>query len=179
MSENIEKLENQDAVQVFLEMLTPIQPRVYGFIMSFVADWNAADDIYQETTALMWKKFKEFTPGTDFLSWSLKIAHFHILSHLKKDKISKKHFSPVTLENLYDIAKSTTKDPNQSLDALRRCVQKLSEQNRKLLSLRYEDGITILKVSQRVQQSVHTLYREYRKIHMQLFRCVHREMGWH
>jgi RNA polymerase sigma-70 factor (ECF subfamily) len=178
MSESIKKTESQDSVQDFLLMHASVQHRIYGFIMSFVGNWADTDDIYQETTSVMWKKFEEFTPGTDFLSWSLKIAHFQILSHKKKAIVSKKHFSQTTLENLYEVAISSVNDSGQTIDALRNCMMKLSEQSRNLLSLRYEDGITIPKVAQRIQRSVHTLYKEYRKIHTLLFRCVRKEMGW-
>lgn len=178
MAENDRKTDNQDRVQSFLVLHSACQHRIYGFIMSLIGDWNQADDIFQETTSTLWQKFDQFVPGTDFLSWALKIAHFQVLSHTKKKNTQQKHFSPQTLENITEIAISSTKDSDISLEALRECMKKLSERSKMLLSLRYEDGATVQKVAQRVQQSVHTLYREYQKIHTQLFQCIRKRMAW-
>ena len=146
--------------------------------MSIIGDWNQADDILQETMSVLWNKFDQFIPGTDFLSWALKVAHFQILSHIKIQKTQHKYFSQETIENISEIAVSSANDSDESLKALRKCMKKLSERSRKLLSLRYEDGATIQKIAQRIQQSVNTLYKEYQKVHYQLFQCIRRQMEW-
>ncbi len=172
------KQNDQDRVQAFLRLYSEYQHRIYGFIMSFVRDWNEADDIYQETTSVLWNKFDEFVPGTDFLSWSLKVAHLQVLSHLRKKKTRRKHFSPATLENLNEVAMAAGEDSEMSIEALRNCVKKLSEQSRQLLTLRYKEGSTVSRIALRFQLSVNTLYKQYQKIHVQLFRCIRRQLGW-
>ncbi len=148
------------------------QHRIYGFIMSLVGDWNEADDIYQETTYVLWRKFEEYTLGADFLRWSFKIARFQVMSHLKKKKTQKKYFLPATLENLNEAAMSPAEDSDMTIDALRKCVNELSRRSRDFLKLRYQDDASVPKIATRFQINVNTLYKQYQKIHAQLFRCI-------
>ena len=178
MSENEITSNYPDKVQSFLHLHSSCQHRIYGFIMSFVADWNEADDIYQDTLSVLWRRFDEYVPGTDFLSWSFAIARYQILSHQKKQKTRRKYFSSATLANLQDVAAASVKDTDRSLAALRKCIRELSERSKHLLSLRYEDGASVQKIAQRVQTSAHTLYKQYRRIHAQLFRCMRKQLEW-
>ncbi|HML74129.1 MAG TPA: sigma-70 family RNA polymerase sigma factor [Anaerohalosphaeraceae bacterium] len=176
MSENSQINVNKNEVQNFLTLHSKYQHRIYSFIMSFVADWNEADDIYQETLSVLWSKFNSFSPGSDFLSWAFKIAHFQVLSHLKKQKSQKKYFCQDVLDNLKEVAIASAADSDQSLKALRICMKKLTDRNRHLLSMRYEEGATVQSIALRLQQSVNTLYKKYQQIHGQLLLCVLKQM---
>ena len=173
-----ENLDGQNKVQSFLRLYSVYQHRVYGYIMSLVGDWNQSDDIYQETTGVLWAKFDQFVPETDFLSWALKIAHFQVLSHRKRANVHRKYFSQQTLDKLNEVAISSSSDSETLLNALRKCIKQLPDRSQILISLRYEDGATAQKIAQRVQQSVNTLYKEYQKIHTQLFQCIRKQLEW-
>jgi RNA polymerase sigma-70 factor (ECF subfamily) len=177
MSHGNERVGGQgiDSVQTFIRLFNMYHHRIYGYCMSLTGNWANADDIFQETAVVLWEKFEKFEPGTDFLSWALKIAYFQFLSHRKKQAIHSKHFSTSTLENISEITTSSAKD-SVSLESLRKCVEKLPDHSKELLSLRYEDRITIQKISDRVQQSVAVLYKRYQKIHSLLFECVRRQI---
>lgn len=168
-----QNLDNMRQDQMyFLKLITVHQPRIYGFIMSLVGNWNEADDIYQETSYVLWNKFNEFTPGTDFLRWALKIARFQTLSYIKKHKTQKASFSQSCIENLSDAALDKDEDSHILVDALRECVKKLSERSRQLLRVRYQDGESVSNIALRFNFNVNTLYKQFQKIHAQLFRCI-------
>lgn len=44
----------------FGEYLRREQTRLYGYVHSLVRDLNDADDLYQQTTLILWKRFDEF-----------------------------------------------------------------------------------------------------------------------
>ena len=46
----------------------------------------------------------------------------------------------------------------QALIALRKCVKKLSDRAKELIKLRYENELTVVTISERIQQNIHTLY---------------------
>ena len=52
----------------FGRLFVQYQPRIYGYIRSLVADRSDAEDMLQETASVLWQKFDEFTPGTNFLA---------------------------------------------------------------------------------------------------------------
>jgi RNA polymerase sigma-70 factor (ECF subfamily) len=172
-------VKNKDErIKVFLRLHSIYQHRIYGFIMSAIGDWNQADDIFQETMGVLWNKFDQFVFGTNFLSWALKVTHYQILSHIKKQTTQNKYFCQETIENIREIAVSSAYDSDESLKALRKCVKKLPEKSKKMLSLRYEDGASIQMIAQQIQQSVNTLYKSFQKIHYLLFQCIRKELEW-
>src|SRR5262249_35538535 len=46
----------------FAEHLRQSQTRLYGYIHSLVRDLNDADDLFQQTSLILWKKFDEYDP---------------------------------------------------------------------------------------------------------------------
>jgi DNA-directed RNA polymerase specialized sigma24 family protein len=40
---------------------------IYVYILSLVSNTNDADDIMQETAAVLWRKFSEFNPDMAFV----------------------------------------------------------------------------------------------------------------
>lgn len=172
-----EKQVGEPKVQRFLELYTLNNRRIYSFIMSLVSNWGEADDISQETMAVLWGKFDEFTPGTDFLSWAFQVAYFQVLRHFRNKQVTRKHFNSTVLENLKEIACASAKEADDNLEALRKCIKKIPPDDQHLISLRYEDGATIKTVSLRLGRSVHMLYKEYKRIHSVLFHCIRRQLN--
>ena len=50
----------------FAEYLSQNQTRLYGYIHSLVRDLNDADDLFQQTTLILWRKFGEFDRRLSF-----------------------------------------------------------------------------------------------------------------
>ena len=161
----------------FLRLYQANELRIYGFIRSLVPDWSEADDIMQETTAVLWSKFDQFTIGTDFVSWALRVARYEVLGYLKKKKTAKLRFSSQTVEAIADKATEASGKTDVRRDALRNCISKLKEKDRKLLLLRYEIGATTRSVAKRIGRSVSTVYKALNDIHIQLLHCIRRTLA--
>ena len=52
--------------EIFTRLFLRNQKRIAGLIFSLVPQGAEADDVMQETCAVMWRKFGEFAPGSDF-----------------------------------------------------------------------------------------------------------------
>ena len=162
--------------QQFMKLYMACQRRLYGFVISLVPNWSDVDDIVQETTSVMWAKFDEFKPGTDFSAWALAIARYQVMSYRQRTKVKRRRFSDRTIEAISDIAVSTNQQEQDRRDALRKCLDKLKEKDRGILKLRYEVDASIKSVADRIGLSVNTLYKNLSRIHIQLFNCVNRTM---
>src|SRR5262245_27171270 len=73
--------------------------RVYGFIMTLVFNYHDAEEVFQNTSVVLWNKFGEFQPGSDFFAWASRVAYYEVLSLLKQRRRSRT-FSDETLELL-------------------------------------------------------------------------------
>ena len=50
-----------DRTDQFIRLFSREEPRLHAYILTMVPNWSDAADILQETSAVLWKKFDEFS----------------------------------------------------------------------------------------------------------------------
>ena len=155
-------------MQLFLKS----QRRIYGFVMTMVPNVSDADDIVQDVASVMWDKFSEYEQGTDFTAWAIAIARYKILDFLRKEKTRRKHFSEKALKIIEEIEAKEDQRQNVRIDLLHQCLKKLTSTERRIISIRYEDGMTLKNLAGRLGLNVNTMYSRLSKIHLTLLNCV-------
>ena len=165
-------VESHDFMQLFLKS----QRRIYGYVMTMVPNASDADDIVQDVASVMWNKFYEYQPGTDFTAWAITIARYKVLDFYRRQNMRRRHFSEKTLKIIEDIETKENRRHNIRLDALRKCLQKLTHAERRILLIRYEEGMTLKNLAGHVGLNINTLYSRLSRIHLMLLNCVKRVM---
>jgi RNA polymerase sigma-70 factor (ECF subfamily) len=148
------------------------QKVIYSYILSMVHNCSDADDIMQETMTLMWERFGQFQPGTNFGAWGVKVARFKTLSYLKKNKRSEEVFDESLMAQIENCYSRKVERMNTRLIALQDCLKKLNDRDRKLIRILYEEGLKITELSNRLNRPVEGLYKVIARIHTVLRRCV-------
>ena len=171
--ERIDARREEQFMQLFLKN----QRRIYAFILTLVPNWTDADDLLQESSAVLWRRFGDFEPGTDFVAWALKIARFQVLNYWKKQRRDRARFSDQTLEALADQLVLLGEVANERRNALEACLTKLPPRDRQLVELRYQPGATTQTVAERVGRSLQAVYKALNRIHDQLLLCVRRTLA--
>lgn len=166
-----------DRGQHFMRLYMVIQRRLYGFVLSLAPNATDADDIVQETVSVMWSKFDEFEPGTDFAAWAFCIARYQTLTYRRRKKSQPRQFTDQAIEAIDNISTSKTEHEDARKDALDQCLAKLKDNDRKVLYLRYEVGSTLRNVAERLDQNINTLYSTLSRIHIALLNCIRRTMS--
>ncbi len=163
-----------DRNEEFLRLLTANQRRIFGFISALVPRSSDADDVYQEVSLALWRKFDQFEPGTDFAAWANQFARYLVLKHCAKQRrLGRLVFDEELLAALADDVAAAASGPDERLEALRGCLEKLPAHSRRLLELRYESGLkTVREVAARVGRSVDATYKAISRIHDALLRCM-------
>ena len=77
----------------FLRLLIANQDKIYAFILTLVHNSTDAEDILQDATTVMWRKYDTFTPGTSFIAWGITIARMHVLKFFEKNRNCRLSFS--------------------------------------------------------------------------------------
>ncbi|MBN2211091.1 MAG: sigma-70 family RNA polymerase sigma factor [Sedimentisphaerales bacterium] len=162
--------------QQFIRLYQANEARIYGYILSMIGHWSEADDLMQETASVMWGKFEQFEPGTDFAAWGMSIAHYEILNYLKKKKEKHLQFSEETMAALHPKIEEVSQSADQFRDALRKCLSLLPDKDRLLIKLRYEMGATVRSVSERIGRQATTVYKALQRIHARLYVCIHQRL---
>ncbi len=155
----------------FLQLYSIHQSRFYAYIITIVANLADADDIFQETTTEMWRKFDQFSLGSDFVAWGMTIARYKIMEyhrHRKKSIL----FGDDTIETLEARLHQMFENGNFRIDALKFCLKKLCHYDRWIIMLRYQDELTVKAISERIGRNIQHVYRLLARIHDGLRYCI-------
>lgn len=158
--------------QEFIHLYVGNERCIYAYIYTLLHDWAATEDTLQEAAKVMWTKFHEFEPGTDFLAWALCIAHYQVLKYRKSRPTQKMVFNSQLIEDLARYAETYAHEDSPEQEALRRCLTKLTERDRQLLELRYEINASVRTVAKHVGRGVNAVYKALNRIHNQLYHCI-------
>lgn len=169
-------MPNQDSserTEEYLELLNENERRLAAYVHALVPVHADAEDILQSCRLTMWKKFSTFEPGTSFFAWSRKIALNQILNFRRSAK--RKPISTLEPEFIESVAREIDRQ-SESLsrrsEALRECLRKLPEQQRRTILLRYYDGCEINEIAESTGRSEGAVYRLLSRIRASLNECI-------
>jgi len=170
-------LISRDAGELYMRLLLEHEQRIYSFILSLVHNWADADDLMQETCAVMWRKFDGFEPGTNFSAWAMQIAYFQVLNHRKIKRKARARISDANVEALADKFRKVSDQREARRDALHTCIGKLPQRDQRLVQLRYLPDATTRDVADAVGKSIDAVYKALNKAHRTLRECVHETLA--
>ncbi len=156
----------------FLRLFLQHQRRIYGLILALVPNGPDADDILQETSAVLWQKFDEFDPGSNFAAWALRIARFQVMAYYTTKRRLKARLSDETLDAVVERLASRTEREDARSVALDGCLADLPEEDRRLIELRYRGGASVGEVAQRSGRTVEAAYKALHRAHERLLQCM-------
>jgi RNA polymerase sigma-70 factor (ECF subfamily) len=167
-----------DRNELFVRLFAANQRRIYGYIVAMIPRTSDVDDVFQDVSMSLWRKFDEFSPGTDFAAWALRFARYGVLKHYEKQaRLGRFVFDETLINLIADEAAVESARGDRRLDALRECLEKLPERSRTLLRFRYESGLkTCTEVADRVGRSVDATYKALSRVHRRLLDCVQRRL---
>ena len=172
---NLENSLEHTRTQEFLDLYQEDRKRLYAYIFAIVADPNAADDIFQESSMVLWREFHKFQSGTNFSKWTNAIAYNRILEHWARNKKQRKYFDDSQVEKLELLSEQITgmQDVlNSRWDTLQTCVKKLREVDQTLFNNFYTNQMTAQQLADKVGRSIFAIRKSIHKIRKKLFECV-------
>jgi RNA polymerase sigma-70 factor (ECF subfamily) len=149
--------------------------RIYGFIMTLVFNHHDAEEVFQNTSVVLWNKFADFEPGSNFFAWASRIAYYEVLTLMKQQRRSRT-FSDEALELLANEAVGLSDRSSERYDALEECLSHLAADDRELLQERYYYQRPPKQIAASQSRSVHSVYRALSRIHNLLLNCVQRNL---
>jgi RNA polymerase sigma-70 factor (ECF subfamily) len=153
------------------------QQRVYSFILTLVPHWADADEILQETSTVLWRKFADFESGSDFVRWANQVAYYEVLKFRRRRQKDSLCFSDAFVEEIAEEAMRMTDSLQMQRDCLVNCVKKLSDKDRRLIRLRYHEDSSTKWVAEQLNRSVDSVYKSLSRVRRALLMCVHRMMS--
>jgi RNA polymerase sigma-70 factor (ECF subfamily) len=157
----------------FIELLSANQNRLYGYLYSLVLNFDDAEDLYQEVATLLWKKFDQYEPNTDFGRWAIRVAHLTVKNFIRRRRRSKVMYSDEVLDQVMENQSAiTTTAMVERTEALAICMERLSRSDRALVESCYGGEMTIRDVARRDGRSPDAVYAALYRVRKALFKCI-------
>jgi len=146
--------------------------QVYGYIYSLVPNAADAEDIFQETSQVIWEKHSDFEQGTNFLAWATRIAYWQVKAARKRFARSKVVFDETVFEAVSETASAMEVETDDRRDALEFCLGKLSTTDREFLMTRYTSGCDVKEAADESGRSMAAAYKALARLRRSLHACV-------
>ena len=150
--------------------------RILGYLDALLLNRDDAEDLFQETCAVLWQKFDEFKPGTNFLAWALRVADRKVMNFRTTQSRRTAFTARLRDALITEIANRKTEDAADSLTALGSCMKRLTQGDRRMVTLCYAEGVPVPQVADHLGRSAESVYHSLRRIRNLLLDCIHREL---
>jgi len=126
----------------------------------------------QNTAAVLWKKYDQLDDPKKFRRWAFGVARFEVLSY-RRDKARDRHiFGEELVIQLAGEAEKISEHTSDEIRALKKCLNKLPEKQRSLVSEAYSDQIKINEIAKREGRSAMSVYKVLHRARIALADCV-------
>jgi RNA polymerase sigma-70 factor, ECF subfamily len=167
-------MSGQTRADEFIRLFSAHEVRLRGYILCLLPRWSDAEEVAQQVSLVLWKKFDQFRPGTSFFAWACEVARLEVKSFRKRQARERLLFSDDLIEA---VARETTGMQSELLGrlrALQRCVEKLAPKYRDILRTRYEEGGSVERVAKVFNRSMDSAYKALSRIRQALHECIDR-----
>ena len=148
--ETLVELLRQQNTKAFGILYDNYSSALYGIILRIVDKQEIAEDVMQDSFVKIWKNFTQYDAAKGRLfTWMVNLAR-----NLAIDKVRSKEFSNSSKnQNLDDIVHfvdfKTNSTPNPDVIGLKKLVDELDPEQKKLIDLLYFGGYTQMEVSEK------------------------------
>ncbi|NOY41217.1 MAG: sigma-70 family RNA polymerase sigma factor [Planctomycetes bacterium] len=163
-----------DLLEAFINYQSRHQRTIFSYIFTLVPNWNDAEEILQETSLVLWRKFPQFKQGTSYRAWATQVAQYEVRKFRERQKKSERLLGDEILTQLAVQASEMNELLESQDEALKGCLKKLSGQDQKLIKSRYFRGATANALATSLGRSVESVCNSLRRIRGELLQCVQR-----
>jgi RNA polymerase sigma-70 factor (ECF subfamily) len=165
----------KDLQDNFLRLFSQYSRRIYEFVLTILPNYADAEEVFQNTCVVLWRKFDSYDPEGSFISWACRIAYLEMLDLHRRGKRSMPFENSVMESLVEEMAKRVDQSAVRQ-DALQDCLQHLDAKDRLLIEHRYYHQHPPKAMAREFGKSVHSIYRSLARIHGILRECVERTL---
>lgn len=173
-------MENQPSndLEAFEEIVREHQAVVRTFLTARLEDPFEAHDLAQEVFLIAWKQIGDLELDRSLRSWLLSVAANVLRKHRRKNRATPIGGGDVVLEFLNEQAEKTadTKLDGPVFDALERCLGELTDGPRRLIEMRYAEGLSIRDIGKQSGGKHSAVTMKLHRLRATLFDCIQRRM---
>jgi len=169
--------ESDEHRRAVMRLALEHRAQLWGFLLGLTKDPAKAEDLFQNTYLILCEKWEQFRPDTNFLAWARQIARFEFLASVDPDRRPFVTAEMEVLESAMRAVESAGSAPSFRSEALRRCLDQLPQAKaRRVLELRYGEGLAGQEVAEKLGLSLNALYTILSRARRLLQDCIDRRI---
>jgi RNA polymerase sigma-70 factor (ECF subfamily) len=151
--------------------------QILAYLDTLLLNWSDAEDLFQETCVVLWQKFDEYGPESNFLAWALRIADFKAMNFQQKQTRRRLFVDGLRDTLMAELATQTPKNVDDySLDVLSNCMEQLSQSDRQVVTMCYAEEESVRHIADITGRSPQSVHNSLRRIRNWLLECVRRQL---
>ena len=171
-------MENSDAKRDrVLKAALDCRAELMAYARSLLGNYAAAEDVVQEATLVVARKFDQFEEGTSMLAWCRSIVRIEVLRARQKHRRERtlaERLLDDAIDAAFDEFQATRRsdDAESWREALDRCLGRVSEQGRRVLQARFVDELSYQQIGERIGMTVEAVRKALFRNKKQVRSCV-------
>lgn len=161
----------------FHDLFMKNQRRIFGYILTLLPRLDDANEVFQSTSVVIFRKADQFVQGTEFAKWACQIAHFEVCNYRRKRHAKLLVLDTEVLDSLAAKQMASAAADNRRQAALQSCLSKLRKSDRQLIEERYRRNVTARQLAAEMSRPADSVYKALRRIRGRLQQCIDRTLG--
>ena len=170
--DNKETAEDDARYETFVARFAHHEPDLRRFIRSLLPTAVDTDEVIQQTAIVIWRKFDQYDPETNFIKWACVIARFEALAYRRKMARDRLVFREDVMELMADEGAEELDTRSAEREALQVCLADLPKKHRDFLTLAYTPGVKVKELAEEAGSTAAAFYMRLKRLRGQLATCV-------
>ncbi len=158
----------EEVQRLFVSHISAIK----GFVAGLCPNFSDADDLVQQVFLVTTRKAGDFELNTNFLGWVRTIARYVVLEYFRHRKKQPCALDEDILELIAESADTMDDVWEDQRSALSACMEKITPTMRKLLEIRYLQGLMPTQIAERFRRSINAVNVDLARVRKLLRECA-------
>lgn len=161
----------------FLRLFMEHEESLRVFVRSLLFSHEEEREVMQDVAVVLWRKFDASMDTQSFCRWAFGVARMEALA-FRRDRARDRHtFGDEVFELLGQMIFEQTNALEAERRALSACLQKLPEEQRRLVQAAYSPGVKIDELAAQMGRTAMALYKSLHRARLTLMDCTRRVLA--
>jgi RNA polymerase sigma-70 factor (ECF subfamily) len=164
----------------FMSLFVGKERAIRAYVRSLLSSSQEVDDLMQDIGLACWHKFDQFDPdgsSQDFIRWCCVISRFEVLRFRRSRARDRVVLSEDAVQLLASDAEDRLQRSEEERQALKACLRKLNDSERRLLLSVHTRGDSISRIATETNQKTRRLYSKVNALRDLIADCVRTQMA--
>lgn len=161
--------------ELFVSLVAANYDHLRRYVFTLLPNEEDTKDVLQEVCISISRRFDEYDRSRPFLPWACRFAYFKVLKFQEQERPRRMIRLPAEVLELLAVTREEEEPVlAERLVALEKCLDKLSDRDRRLIQARYVERTPTDEIASSFSQSRRTLFRNLERVRRLLFDCIDR-----